>query len=71
MVAADKNEDIVHPILRPDTNEEDMAMYKHIAKEVGIDPLCKDKDSYMQFMNYNQITYIELKRLESVDVATE
>lgn len=60
MVAADKNEDIVHPILRPDLDEHDMALYEEIATVLGYDPSLKDKESYMQFMNYNQIAYLEV-----------
>uniref|UniRef100_A0A7S4RP51 Uncharacterized protein n=1 Tax=Ditylum brightwellii TaxID=49249 RepID=A0A7S4RP51_9STRA len=60
MVAADKNDDIVHPILRPDLNENDKRIYNNIATELGIDPALRDKESYMQFMNYNQICHLEL-----------
>ena len=60
MVASDKNEDIVAPILRPDLNDEDMKEYVHIASQLEIDPSLKDNESYMQFMNYNQICYLEV-----------
>lgn len=60
MVASDKNTDIVHPILRPDTSEEDKKLYERISMELGLFPSLADKDSYMQFMNYNQICYLEL-----------
>ena len=60
MVASDKNTDIVHPILRPDLNEEDKKTYKVMSTALGIDPSLKDHESYMQFMNYNQICYLEL-----------
>lgn len=60
MVATDKNTDIVAPILRPDLDEEDMKTYTKIATELGIDPELKDLESYMQFMNYNQICYLRL-----------
>ena len=60
MVAADDNKDIVHPMLRPDLNLDDMTIYTEIAKFLGFDPTLADVDSYMQFMNYNQICYLEL-----------
>lgn len=63
MVAGDKNEDIVHPILRPDLDENDMKLYKDIAAKLGYDPSLKDRESYLQFMNYNQIAYLELSPL--------
>ncbi len=65
MVASDDNKDIVHPILRPDLNEDDMKTYTNIAKTLGVDPTLKDKMSYMQFMNYNQICHLELLPLPS------
>jgi hypothetical protein len=60
MVASDESMDIVHPMLRPDLNEYDMKEYKDIATTLGIDPTMKDTNSYMQFMNYNQICHLEL-----------
>jgi len=60
MVAADQNTDIVAPMLRPDLNGEDMEIYRDIALALGIDPSLKDHESYMQFMNYNQICHLEL-----------
>eukprot|EP00978_Attheya_sp_CCMP212_P015632 scaffold40290_cov47-Attheya_sp.AAC.2 len=60
MVAADTNNDIVHPMLRPDLNANDMKIYTDIATALGIDPTLKDQNSYMQFMNYNQICHLEL-----------
>jgi len=60
MVAADHNKDIVHPMLRPDLNEDDMKIYREIANKLGIDPTLEDDFSYMQFMNYNQICHLEL-----------
>jgi len=60
MVAADQNTDIIAPMLRPDLNEEDMKFYLDIAKTLGVDPFLKDNESYMQFMNYNQICHLEL-----------
>lgn len=66
MVASDDdNKAIVHPILRPDLNEDDMKTYTNIAKTLGVDPTLKDKMSYMQFMNYNQICHLELLPLPS------
>lgn len=61
MVAADDNKDIVHPILRPDLNEDDMKMYEYIADTLGYNKTLQDNESYMQFMNYNQICHLELK----------
>jgi len=60
MVAADQNKDIVAPMLRPDLSKEDMKIYQEIATALGVDPALKDKESYMQFMNYNQICHLEL-----------
>ena len=60
MIAADDNNDIMHPMLRPDLSQEDLKIYEDIAKVLGIDPSLKDSDSYMQFMNYNQICHLEL-----------
>jgi len=60
MVASDTNTDIVEPILRSDIDANDLKMYTDIAKSLGFDPILEDNFSYMQFMNYNQITYMEL-----------
>lgn len=60
MVASDKNDDIVHPILRPDLNKEDLDIYNSIAVQLNVDPTLVDNESYMQFMNYNQICHLEL-----------
>ncbi|KAL7542767.1 hypothetical protein ACHAWF_007248 [Thalassiosira exigua] len=63
MVATDLNNDIVHPILRPDLDENDKKLYTDIATELGYDPTLKDNMSYMQFMNYNQFAYLELLKM--------
>ena len=60
MVAADKNLDIVGPILRPDLDPNDMKIFKDMATTLNITHTMVDKRSYLQFMNYNQITYMEL-----------
>ena len=60
MVAKDKNEDIVCPMLRPDFHEGDMKTYKSVVAKFGYNPSLEDHESYMQFMNYNQIAYLEL-----------
>jgi len=60
MVAADTNKDIVAPMLRPDLNQDDMKIYEGIATALDIDVSLEDRFSYMQFMNYNQICYLEL-----------
>lgn len=60
MVAADDNTDIVAPMLRPDLSEDDMRVYTDISKAFNIDPTLQDRDSYMQFMNYNQICHLEV-----------
>lgn len=59
----DSNVDIVAPILRPDIegNTVDQAIYHKIAAKLGLDPKLQDQDSYMQFMNYNQFSYFELR----------
>ena len=59
MVATDANEDIVHPILRPDLNEDDMKLFKDAVAKLDLDPTLMDRNSYMQFMNYNQFCHIE------------
>lgn len=56
----DTNSDIVEPLLRSDENEKDRQLYLDIAKSLGYDPELKDQESYMQFMNYNQICYLEV-----------
>ena len=66
MVAGDKNEDIVHPILRPDLDDADKTMYEDIATKLGYDSSLKDNESYMQFMNYNQIAYLELVSKQNI-----
>jgi len=58
--ASDTNVDIVEPLLRPDTNKDDQELYEMICKHLDIDPRLRDKDSYMQVMNYNQFAYFEL-----------
>ncbi len=60
MVASDDNMDIVHPILRPDLDEQDLQEYQRIATYLEIDPSLKDRLSNMQFMNYNQFCYLQL-----------
>lgn len=60
MVAADTNTDIMAPILRPDLNDADAQRYRKIALDLELDHELKDRDSYMQFMNYNQFCYIEI-----------
>lgn len=66
MVASDKNKDIVHPILRPDLNINDKKIYEDIAKELSLNHNLTDKESWMQFMNYNQICYLELETFPQV-----
>lgn len=61
----DSNVDIVPPILNAhDTDDEqgrqDYSVYERICRELSIDPLLEDDASYMQIMNYNQISYFEL-----------
>ena len=56
----DTNLDIVPPLLRSDLDKEDRKVYLSIVKKLGYDPELKDQESYMQFMNYNQICYLEL-----------
>jgi hypothetical protein len=60
MFHTDTNTDIVPPLLRSDLNEEDLNTYTKIVSVLGYDPELKDHNSYMQFMNYNQICYLEL-----------
>lgn len=63
MVASDLNNDIVHPILRPDLDEGDKKLYTDIATSLGFDPTLKDNMSYMQFMCYNQFCHMELLKM--------
>lgn len=60
MHAADKNDDIVAPVLRPDLDQNDMKIFKDMATALDLDVTMVDRDSYLQFMNYNQIMYMEL-----------
>lgn len=71
MVAADKNTDIAAPMLRPDLHESDGAVYRKIAAELGFDSTLKDRFSYMQFMNYNQICHLELLPLPRWNLGLE
>ena len=61
MVANDSNTDVMPPILRPDLDKKDKAVYQRMCQRLSIDPALKDEDSYMQFMSYNQMCYMELK----------
>lgn len=60
MVWQDKNEDIVAPILRPDLLDDDNKTFYDVAAKLELNPDMKDFYSYKQFMNYNQICYLEL-----------
>lgn len=71
MVAADQNKDIVAPMLRPDLKKDDMKIYEEMATILGIDPSLKDKFSYMQFMNYNQICHLELLAMPKWNMGLE
>lgn len=57
----DRNHDIVAPILRPEYDKSDLAIYERICQTLGLDPNMLDDDSYMQILNYNQFTYMELR----------
>lgn len=67
MHSDDKNLDIVGPMLRPDLREDDLKLYTDIATKLGFDPSLKDKFSYMQFMNYNQICHLEFKPMSLME----
>jgi hypothetical protein len=56
----DDNKDIVPPILRAETDANDLKIYNHICQYLDIDPRLRDDHSFMQIMNYNQFTYLEL-----------
>lgn len=60
MAPYDTNTDIVEPILCPDLNKDDEALYMKIAKRLGVEPTLQDNESYMQMMNYNQFAYFEV-----------
>jgi hypothetical protein len=62
MVWQDTNEDIVAPLLRPDLNEQDGRAFHEIADALELNPDMTDFESYKQFMNYNQICYMEFSR---------
>ncbi len=61
MFATDENNDIVHPILRPDIDEEDKKMYEEIAATLDIDSTLQNGQSYLELMTYNQICYLKLQ----------
>ena len=61
MHGTDKNTDIVAPLFRPDLNDEDRKLYDHVCKVIEVQPDLSDDKSYMQFMNYNQISYLEVR----------
>lgn len=61
MHGTDQNLDIVAPLFRPDRNENDRKLYDHVCKVMEVQPDLSDDESYMQFMNYNQITYLEVR----------
>lgn len=63
MVASDTNLDIVPPILRPDLSTDDMHLFHTIANVLDLDTKLVDRNSYMQFMNYNQFCYLEFPPL--------
>lgn len=63
MVADDDNKDIPAPLLRPDAKESDKTIYEWICDQLNLDPKIRDNDTYMQLMNYNQICYMEVRRL--------
>jgi len=60
MVAADDNLDIVGPVLRPDLDDDDIKIFKNFAKALDLDPYMVERNSYMQFINYNQMCYLNL-----------
>ncbi len=61
LFATDTNIDVVPPILQAHlAGNSDYQVYERICKELKVDPLIQDHDSYMQIMNYNQFTYLEL-----------
>lgn len=51
---------LVAPLLRPDLDQQDKALYEKICASLGADPTLRDNESYMQLMNYNQFAYLEL-----------
>ena len=57
----DDNHDINAPLLRPETSDADRVIYEDICQRLGVDPKMKDDESFMQILNYNQITYMELR----------
>jgi hypothetical protein len=57
----DRNHDIVPPLLRPENDKDDQAIYERICRRLGLDPKMLDKDSYMQILNYNQFAYMEVR----------
>ena len=63
MVSGDDNKDISAPLLRPDMDDRDEAIYNRICSKLNLDPKVRDNDTYMQLMNYNQICYMEVRGL--------
>ena len=59
--ATDENNDIVHPILRPDIDEEDKEMHEEIAATLDVDPMLHNGQSYLELMTYNQMCYLKLQ----------
>jgi hypothetical protein len=59
----DSNHDIVMPLLRPelDPRGEDAALFEKICRRLGLDPKMLDNDSYMQVLNYNQFSYLQVR----------
>jgi hypothetical protein len=57
----DRLHDVVAPILRPESVEEDRIIYERICQRLGLDPKMIDDRSYLQLLNYNHITYLEVR----------
>ena len=54
---------IFPPLLRPDVDDRNEAIYNRICAKLNLDPKVRDNDTYMQLMNYNQICYMEVRGL--------
>ena len=57
----DNYRDIVAPLLRPETTKDDRVIYERKCQRLGFDPKMMDDQSHMQILNYNQITYMEVR----------
>lgn len=51
---------IEEPLLRPDTDGGDAAVFQRIARELDLDPTLQESQSYQEFMAYCFLAYMEI-----------